>query len=245
MTAPEIKGATTSTTAFVGPAPQGPLGTPVALASVADFESKFGSIAAGPLGGAVSLFFANGGTSAIGVRVPTGTPPDIFDYGDPTDGTGIYSLDAVEILNLVCLPAATDDPTLFALYPPVAAYCEKRRAMLLVNLPANSSVADGQNWIATTGATIRSRNVAAYYPALVVADAGGGGPTPVSCAGAVAGVFARSDATRGVWHAPAGIQTTINGALGLAHDLTAAEASLLGGMALNCLRHFPETGLVI
>ena len=42
MTAPEIKGATTSTTGFVGPAPQGPLGTPVTLASVADFESNFG-----------------------------------------------------------------------------------------------------------------------------------------------------------------------------------------------------------
>ena len=246
MAVSDIKGVATSTTAFVGPTPQGPLNTPVALASVADFERSFGSVdAAGVLGSSVSLFFANGGTSAYVVRVPLGTPPGIADYGDATAGTGIYSLDAVEILNLVCLPAAAHDPALFPVYPLAASYCEKLKALLLVDLPQNSSVADAQNWMATAGATIRSRNVAAYYPSLIVPAASGGAPTPVPCAGAVAGVFARNDTTRGVWRAPAGTDATILGIVGLATDLTDPQAASLSATALNCLRTFPNIGPVI
>ena len=246
MPAPTIQGVPTSITAFVAPAPQGPLNSPIEIASVVDFEQSFGGIAAaGALGSAVSLFFANGGSSARVVRVNAGTPPSIADYGDPVAGTGIYSLDTVEILNLLCLPAVSDHPPLYAIYAVAAAYCEKRRALLLLDLPRNSSVADAQHWMATTGAGIRSRNAAAYYPGLLVPGAGGGGPAPVSCAGAVAGVFAREDTTRGVWRAPAGTGATIAGALGLERDLTDGDAALLSALALNCLRSFPGTGTVI
>ena len=242
MAQTSIQGVATSITAFVAPAPEGPMGTPVGIANVAEFEQQFGSVAAGPLGAAMSLFFANGGTKAFVVRVAASVPPAVSDYGDPAAGTGMYSLDLVEILNLLCLPSAADDSNLAGLYPLAAAYCERRQALLLVGLPRTSSVADAQNWLRTTGSTIRSRNVATYYPGLI---AGGGAPTPVSCLGAVAGVFARNDAVRGVWHAPAGTAATIMGAVGLQQDLTDSEMAPLNAEALNCLRAFPETGIVI
>lgn len=242
MARTSVEGVATSVTAFVAPAPDGPVGTPVRIASVAVFEQQFGSVVAGPLGAAVSLFFANGGTTAFVVRVPASTPPAVSDYGDPAAGSGMYSLDAVEILNLLCLPSAADDTNLAGLYQLAAAYCEKRRALLLVDLPRTSSLADAQNWLRTTGSTIRNRNVATYYPGLMAGD---GAPTPVSCLGAVAGVFARNDALRGVWHAPAGTSATIVDAVGLQQDLTDSVMALLNAEALNCLRAFPETGMVI
>jgi uncharacterized protein len=89
------------------------------------------------------------------------------------------------------------------------------------------------------------RNVAAFYPGLLVAEAGGGEVTKVPCTGAVAGVLARNDATRGVWRAAAGTTATIAGALGLARDLSEDEGRSLDTLALNCLRGFPATGPVI
>jgi len=245
MAAPIIEGVPTGIAAFVAPAPQGPQGTPVAISSVLDFERNFGSAAAaGSLGFAVRLFFENGGTAAYVVRVPESAPPAVADYGDPTAGTGIYCLDAVEILSLLCLPAVAGNPGISAVLPLAAAYCEGRRALLLADLPASGSVADAQTWMATTGAGLRSRNVAAYYPGLIVPGTGGG-QAAVSCAGAVAGVFARFDRERGAWHAPAGTGARIAGAIGLTHDLSDSDATLLTALGLNCLRHFPGTGHVI
>jgi Bacteriophage tail sheath protein len=246
MTPPAVTGVATSIAAFVAPAPQGPVSAPVAIAGIADFERNFsGTAAAWPLGRAVSLFFANGGTSAYVVRVLASTPPAIADYGDGAAGTGIYSLDAVAILNLLCLPAVADEPALFALYPLAAAYCARRQAMLLVDLPRDTSVAQAQQWMTSPGASVRSSNVAAYYPWLAVPDPVGGSPMHVPCAGAVAGVFARQDAARGVWRAPAGVEATISGAVGLARTLTDDEVTLLSALGLDCLRSLPGTGPVI
>jgi phage tail sheath protein FI len=242
MAPTSIQGVATSITAFVAPAPEGPTGTPIRVANIAEFEQQFGSVAAGTLGAAMSLFFANGGTTALVVRVPAREPTAVSDYGDPAAGSGLYSLDTVETFNLLCLPSAADDSNLAGLYQLAAAYCEKRQALLLADLPRTSSVADAQNWLRTTGSTIRSRNVATYYPGLIAGDAP---PAPISGLGAVAGVFARNDAVRGVWHAPAGTSATIVGAVGLQQDLTDSETAALNAEALNCLRFFPETGMVI
>jgi Bacteriophage tail sheath protein len=66
-----ITGVSTSVTAFVGAARQGPADTPTAIASYAGFSRRFGDpvdSTAHPMGYAVSHFFANGGTQAIVVR---------------------------------------------------------------------------------------------------------------------------------------------------------------------------------
>src|SRR5262249_43817399 len=62
--------------------------------------------------------------------------------------------------------------------------------------------------------------------------------------GAVAGIFARTDATRGVWKAPAGLDATISGASGLTVKLTDGENGQLNPLAINCLRSFPNFGTV-
>jgi phage tail sheath protein FI len=60
--------------------------------------------------------------------------------------------------------------------------------------------------------------------------------------GVVAGVFARTDATRGVWKAPAGIDAVLNGVQGQVYKLTDAENGVLNQLGLNCFRIFPIYG---
>jgi phage tail sheath protein FI len=138
-----------------------------------------------------------------------------------------------------------EDPEYFALYRQAAEYCEKRRALLLAEPPRDSTVADARGWIETIGVGLARRNVAAFYAGLLVAEAGRGEVTKVPCTGAVAGVLARNDATRGVWRTAAGTTATIAGALGLARDLSEDEVRSLDTLAVNCLRGFPATGPVI
>jgi phage tail sheath protein FI len=66
-----IAGVSTSVTAFVGAARQGPVGVPVRVFSVAEYTRTFGTPtgAAQPMGYAVAHFFANGGSQALIVRV--------------------------------------------------------------------------------------------------------------------------------------------------------------------------------
>ena len=59
-------------------------------------------------------------------------------------------------------------------------------------------------------------------------------------AGAIAGLMARIDSTRGVWKAPAGIEAAINNIVGLEVNLTDPENGVLNELGVNCLRVFPN-----
>jgi phage tail sheath protein FI len=63
--------------------------------------------------------------------------------------------------------------------------------------------------------------------------------------GLIAGAMARTDRTRGIWKAPAGLDASLNGILGLQVNLTDDENGQLNPLAINCLRSFPVSGRVI
>jgi len=63
--------------------------------------------------------------------------------------------------------------------------------------------------------------------------------------GAVAGIFARTDAQRGVWKAPAGQDATVVGAPSFSVPLTDADIGQLNPLAVNCLRVLPAAGRVV
>jgi len=76
MLPPAISAVSTSITGFVGKTAQGPLNEAIAVGSMADYALHFGEPAKSPvLGRALSLFFANGGSSAHIVRVLSYTGP--------------------------------------------------------------------------------------------------------------------------------------------------------------------------
>jgi phage tail sheath protein FI len=61
----------------------------------------------------------------------------------------------------------------------------------------------------------------------------------------VAGLFAATDASRGVWKAPAGIDASLTGEAGPSVRLTDIQNGTLNVQAINCIRHFPVYGDVI
>ncbi|MFD0346320.1 phage tail sheath family protein [Kitasatospora aburaviensis] len=87
---------------------------------------------------------------------------------------------------------------------------------------------------------------AAYYPWLRVSDPIGKGRNPtiaVPPSGAVAGLYARIDNSRGVFK-PAGTEAGLAGAIGLCDDLQDADQDVLNPVGLNALRRFPGYGIV-
>jgi phage tail sheath protein FI len=60
----------------------------------------------------------------------------------------------------------------------------------------------------------------------------------------IAGLFARTDANRGVWKAPAGVEATLNGVQAVVYKLTDNENGALNPLGLNCSRIFPVYGPV-
>ncbi len=68
--------------------------------------------------------------------------------------------------------------------------------------------------------------------------------TFVAC-GIVAGVWSRTDVSRGVWKAPAGIDAAVRGVQRLAVRLTDDENGTINPLGINSLRAFPITGRVV
>ncbi|MBN2133898.1 MAG: phage tail sheath family protein, partial [Sedimentisphaerales bacterium] len=167
--------------------------------------------------------------------------------GDEAQKSGIYALEHADIFNLLCIPPYKDggvdvDTTVLTA---AAAYCEKRRAMLLVDPPENWTGRDkAKQGFPIDG--LSSNNAAIFFPRINV-------PNPLrdnqveafAPSGTIAGIFARTDATRGVWKAPAGLDATLKGVVGLTIPLTDAENGELNPLGINCLRQMPAAGYVV
>jgi uncharacterized protein len=167
---------------------------------------------------------------------------------------GLYALDKADLFNLLCIPPEErGESTANEVYQDALAYCQRRRAMLIVDSPAEWS-ANKETAAATAKEKLpdlnmtgeNARNAALFFPRVIQSDPEREGQTEtfVPC-GIVAGVMARTDTTRGVWKAPAGLDAALNGIQGLEVDLNDTENGLLNPLGINCLRYFPVAGRVV
>jgi phage tail sheath protein FI len=165
---------------------------------------------------------------------------------------GIYALRQADLFNLLCIPRAAAiqaDPggetQMLQIVSQAIAFCERSRAFFLVDIPAvTNSLSEMKDWI-DTHASLRSRNAAVFFPRLQIPDPlNGFRLRSVGPSGTMAGVFARTDSERGVWKAPAGIETVLRGLGGMDMKLTDAENGVLNPLGVNCLRVFPIYGSV-
>jgi Bacteriophage tail sheath protein len=170
--------------------------------------------------------------------------------GDPNAKTGIYALLDVDLFNLLSIPATTylPDTNAAAVAADAIALCQTRRAFYLMDVPQGSSGRDTltaiMNWL-DANASLRSRNAAIYFPRPDLADPLNGFRLRASApSGTMAGLYARIDATRGVWKAPAGTEASLAGVQKLEYKLTDPENGVLNPLAINCLRNFPVYGPV-
>jgi Bacteriophage tail sheath protein len=165
---------------------------------------------------------------------------------------GLFMLENTDLFNLLVIPPYKSDETVdTAVVTQAATYCEQRRAMLLVDpLPLTSwaSPDDVVGDFATGFDSVlgtNSKNAALFFPRVLE-------PNPLkdnqldtfAPSGVVAGVVARTDAQRGVWKAPAGLDATLTGVSQLEVPLTDAEIGQLNPRGVNCLRALPGAGRV-
>ena len=163
--------------------------------------------------------------------------------------SGIYALEKVDLFNIVAAPRAAklSSSDMLSTYSEILAYCEERRAFLIIDPPddlplATDPVSAAKDFL-DTNATLRSKNAAFYFPLVKIPD-----PLDdfrlkdIGPSGTIAGIYARTDAERGVWKAPAGIEAVLRGVSQLDLRLTDMQNGVLNPLAINCLRTFPVYG---
>ncbi len=160
---------------------------------------------------------------------------------------GMFALRKADLFNLLCIPPYdANGNTSPALISAATAYCKKRRAMMIVDPPAEWNDKDDARDGLDTHITTKSSYAALFFPRLRQ-------PNPLrdgqfedfAPCGAVAGVMARTDAERGVWKAPAGLAANLVGVPQLSVPLTDNENGELNPLGINCLRAMPAAGRVV
>ncbi len=163
------------------------------------------------------------------------------------------SLDKVSIFNLLLTPGVWDQPVVSE----ALAFCERKRAFMIMDPPADAGADHSSDPLpligdimsdAVSGRMIpKSQNGALYFPFLKSTDPETGTPVTVAPCGFVAGIYAREDTNRGVWKAPAGLETIVADTTGVVPSgvMTNARQGTLNPIGVNCLRGFPGIGTVV
>jgi phage tail sheath protein FI len=263
-----IAGVGTSTAAFIGVAagltkpwdpdkrtgmPERPSGdayeqaaalTPQPVGSWTEFVQRFGQIQDGNryLAHAVYGFFDNGGTRCFVAR--------LADADDLTNGvdTVLGRLESIDEAALVAAPLPPDVPAaaLTAVQAALVAHCRRMEDRVAI-LDSVRDVA-GDNLLISDDDTGIHRPAADpkgygafYFPWIDVADPLGapGDRVSVPPSGHLAGIYARSDATRGVHKAPA--NEVVVGALGTRYPVSKILQGSLNPLGVNCIRGFDGT----
>ncbi len=225
-----IKGVKTSVAAFVDFFPEGPVNSPALIKSVNELEQQFGKLKAkNEAGYNVRQFFLNGGSEAWVVRV-AGRKQASTIVGDSSAGTGLYALDGVDIINLLCLPRASNRSEALKLLKAGGAYAGKRRAILIMDVPKNvTSIQQITKWVSSLPAF---QNVAMYYPGIKTAEQ----PAGMSITGTLSGIIARIDTQYGIWKAPAGPDAWFANVSGFEHEVSGEDGLALTAVGVNPLR---------
>jgi phage tail sheath protein FI len=164
---------------------------------------------------------------------------------------GLIALDTIApaIFNILCIPASAslDDNGMKAVVPAALKFCLDHRAFFIVDIPESVATATGSSasamtkWIDDHG-DFRHTNGAVYFPRLEIPDPlNENRPRNVAASGTLAGVYARTDANRGVWKAPAGTEADLRGA-NVAVKITDSENGALNPIGVNALRNFAVFG---
>ena len=177
------------------------------------------------------------------------TDPDADDYSD-----FFAKLKKVRDVNIILLPGQymADDGGGNEAVTAALAHCDEMKSrMLLVDPPPGKELSDAN---AVSGLSLpTSTYTALYYPWVKVAnpfydrDTNPTADTTLTIAPSsfAAGIWARTDGTRGVWKAPAGVEATVRGVSALEYTVEDGDQDQLNPEGVNCLRKLPSYGAVV
>ncbi|MFJ9692370.1 phage tail sheath family protein [Kitasatospora sp. NPDC101183] len=182
---------------------------------------------------------------------PTGRLDAAEYVGDAAARTGFSGLEAIDEITMVAVPdlmsayqrGDLDEEGVRTVQLAVISHCEQMGDRIAVLDPPPGLNAQRMRTWRNDEAGYDSRYAALYYPWIKVFDPAGGRNVLVPPSGHAAGVWARSDAERGVHKAPA--NEVIRGAVDLELRLSKGEQDLLNPIGVNCIRAFPGRGIRI
>ena len=177
--------------------------------------------------------------NAVADTGSNGTEPLLTDY---QAAFGVIETE-LDSFNLMILPRVSGQTNAErkGLWGIASALAAKRRAILLVDPDDNwDTIAAAETGVANLKIGVETRNAAIYWPRLRIPDATVTAGRYVDPSGSIAGLMARIDARSGVWTAPAGIEATIRGIVGVQRNMSDDENGVLNPKALNAIRLFPS-----
>jgi phage tail sheath protein FI len=203
-----------------------------------------GGAPAGSFGNNVKMITLGAGGLGVGSQIAgatgsDGTAPLANDYDS------VYTIidQQVDLFNLMVLPpSAAPAVTVQSLYGAASGFCERKRAFLLMDPPeawgSAQAAIDATSGVNSLRVGLAKQHSALYFPRVTIDDRGK--KLNIGPAGAMAGLYARTDGTRGVWKAPAGTEADLRGITALERRFSDGENGVLNPRAINTLRVFPN-----
>ncbi|WP_208348338.1 phage tail sheath family protein [Pseudaestuariivita rosea] len=259
---PPIQGVGTSTVLCVAPCPgaSAPMHKPKSITNYTEFLKHFGSDKpeARHVLNAAKGFFENGGTKLYMIAVED----DAGVAGDAKKRTGLWAAHGLDEPAIVICPGVTD----IAVQKAVLTYCENMRdRFCILDAPEKVDDLDKLTKIGTVkaaagegeggggGRAARGGGVkpgmseqgfgSFNFPWISVVDQQTRKIVNAPPSGHLAGVYARTDALRGVHKAPA--NEIVKGALGVSYNVAKAELGMLNRNGVNVIREFTSRGIRI
>ena len=180
----------------------------------------------------------------------TSVAPTAVEYGD------FYGniLRKVRDVSIIVLPGEfwAEDGSGNAIISQTLAHCESTASRVVIIDPMPGTELD-QAATVTQMALPTSTYSVLYYPWVNVANPFYNDDTnpnadrtlTIAPSSFAAGMWARTDSRRGVWKAPAGIETQLNAVAGLEYNVEDLEQDQLNPLGINCYRRLPNFGAVI
>lgn len=191
---------------------------------------------------------AKASLSGGGLSGPVRVTPDAY-VGNSSDRTGFGGLEAVDTVTMLSVPdlmaayqgGVMDLDGVQAVQLAMIAHCELMGdRVAILDPPPGLNAQQIREW-RVDKARYDSKYATLYWPWIKVFDPVAGQPTLVPPSGHMAGIWARSDDTRGVHKAPA--NEVIRGAIDLELLITKSEHDQLNPQGINCIRAFPGRGV--
>src|SRR5262249_34679888 len=151
----------------------------------------------------------------------------------------ITSLEKVDDVNILCIPDRQDKAVQTAMLD----HCEKMQDRFAIFDPRRNS--SPSNGVLSQRLDLSSDRGfgALYYPWIVITSPVDGRPTLVPPPGHIAGVYARTDDTRGVFKPPA--NESLRGVIDLERILSDDENGPLNEQGINAIRSFSGRGILV
>ena len=163
--------------------------------------------------------------------------PDAYIGADDGPGkrTGLQAFQENGVVSILAIPGVTSPDVQAALI----GYCENRKSCFaILDVPMEMKKT---NDVAAFRDMYDSTYAAMYHPWLQMFDAGAKRADYFPPSGAMAGIYARSDNSRGVHKAPA--NEVVRGCTGLSCNYNVGEQDILNPIGVNLIRALPGQGI--